>query len=117
MLAVRLTRALPLLALLAAGLPAAARADPQVIEIEAKRFQFTPSEITLKKDEPVILRLHSADVTHGLYMKKLGIDATIEPGKTLDVPVTPHEAGKFVAICDHFCGSGHGNMHMVVQVQ
>jgi cytochrome c oxidase subunit 2 len=50
-------------------------------------------------------------------MKALGIDATIEPGKTVDVPITPHQAGKYVAICDHFCGSGHGNMHMVVMVE
>jgi cytochrome c oxidase subunit 2 len=91
--------------------------DPKVIEIEAKRFQFTPSEITLQKDQPVVLRLHSQDVTHGFYQKALGIDATIDPGKTTDVPVTPHEAGKFVTICDHFCGAGHGNMKMTITVE
>ncbi len=91
--------------------------DPKVIEIVAKRFQFTPNQITLKKDEPVVLRLRTEDVTHGFYMKKLGINATIEPGKSTDVPITPHEVGKFVTICDHFCGSGHGNMHMTMVVE
>ncbi len=109
---------LALLALLALASPAASSAqEPKVIEITAKRFQFTPGEVTLKKDEPVILRLRSEDVTHGFYMKKLGIDATIEPGKTTDVPLTPHEAGKFVTICDHFCGVGHGNMKMTLVVE
>lgn len=107
---------LALLALAAPGHPA--RADePKVIEIVAKRFQFTPSEVTLRKDEPVILRLRSEDVTHGFYMKKLGIDATIEPGKSTDVRITPHQAGKFVTICDHFCGTGHGNMKMTLVVE
>jgi cytochrome c oxidase subunit 2 len=109
--------ALPLLALLLL-LPAAARAgEPQVVESTARRFQFTPNQITLKKGQPAILRLRSDDVTHGLYLKALGIDATIEPGKTTDVPVTPGAAGKFTAICDHFCGSGHGNMKMTVVVE
>ncbi len=114
--------ALPLLAPLLAILPllpaGAARAgEPQVVEITAKRFQFTPNQITLKKGQPAILRLRSDDVTHGFYMKALGIDATIEPGKTTDVPVTPGAAGKFTAICDHFCGSGHGNMKMTIVVE
>ncbi len=111
--------ALALAAVLTAELrPAVARADsPPVVEITAKRFQFTPSSITLKKGQPAILRLRSADVTHGFYMKKLGIDATIEPGKNTDVPVTPQAAGKFTAICDHFCGSGHGTMKMTIVVE
>jgi cytochrome c oxidase subunit 2 len=114
----RVDHTLALLALLALASPAVPRAaEPRVIEITAKRFQFTPSEVTLKKDEPVILRLHSEDVTHGFYMKKLGIDATIEPGKTTDVPLTPHQAGRFVTICDHFCGVGHGNMKMTLVVE
>ncbi len=114
----RVDHTLALLALLALASPAAARGDePRVVEITAKRFQFTPSEVNLKKDEPVILRLHSEDVTHGFYMKKLGIDATIEPGKTTDVPLTPHEAGRFVTICDHFGGVGHGNMKMTLVVE
>ena len=89
--------ALALAAVLTAELrPAAARADaPTVVAITAKRFQFTPSSITLKKGQPAILRLRSEDVTHGFYMKALGIDATIEPGKTTDVPVTPHAARAF----------------------
>ncbi len=53
---------LALLALASPGHPTRAD-DPKVIEIVAKRFQFTPSEVTLKRGEPVILRLRSEDVT------------------------------------------------------
>ena len=92
--------------------------DPstKVIELKAKRFQFTPGELTLKKGEPVILRLSTEDVTHGLYLKQLSINAVIEPGKVSDVAITPQQAGNFVAICNHYCGSGHSNMHLVVNV-
>lgn len=89
---------------------------PKVIELKAKRFAFTPAEITLKKGEHVVLSLSTEDVTHGLYLKQLRIDADIEPGKVSNVDVTPEQTGKFVAICDHFCGAGHGNMHLIVNV-
>lgn len=96
---------------------AASTPPPRVIELTAKRFEFSPSEVRLVKNEPVTLRISSADVTHGLYMKPLGIDAEIERGKTTEVSFTPQVAGRFTAICDHFCGSGHGNMHIVFVVE
>jgi cytochrome c oxidase subunit 2 len=90
--------------------------NPKVIEIAAKKFEFTPSEITLKKGEPVILRLTSSDRVHGFMSKPLKIDTDITDGKTTDVAVTPDTAGNFTVICDHYCGTGHGNMKMKVTV-
>jgi cytochrome c oxidase subunit II len=90
--------------------------NPKVIEISAKKFEFSPSEITLKKGEPVILRLSSSDRVHGFMSKPLKIDTDIPADKTADIPVTPDTAGNFVVICDHYCGTGHGNMKMKVTV-
>jgi cytochrome c oxidase subunit 2 len=50
-------------------------------------------------------------------MKPLGIDATITPGQVTEVTVTPPAAGRYTVICDHFCGSGHGNMRMTIVVE
>jgi cytochrome c oxidase subunit II len=79
--------------------------SPRVVEITAKRFGFTPDQVTLKKGELVILRLHSEDVTHGFFMRKLKIDTDIEAGKTTDVTITPDMPGTYTTICDHFCGA------------
>ena len=95
---------------------ASAAVSPKVIEISAKKFQFTPSEITLKKGEPVILRLTSTDRVHGFMSRPFKIDTDISPDKTTDVGVTPASAGNFTIICDHYCGTGHGNMKMKVTV-
>jgi len=110
------------LAALAAGLGLAgggARAaeEPKVIAITAKRFEFSPKEITLKLGETVKLQLTSEDVTHGFFAKPLGIDEVIVPGKTTEVVVTPKAAGRYTTICDHFCGSGHGGMKMTIVVE
>ena len=97
--------------------PVALSQEPRVITIAAKKFAFSPSEVHLKKGEPVTIRISSTDVTHGMYMKALGIDAEITPGKTIEVTFTPQATGRFTAICDHFCGAGHGNMHMEFVVE
>jgi len=89
---------------------------PKVIEITAKKFEFSPSQITLKKGEPVILRLSSSDRVHGFMSKPLKIDTDIPAEKSEDVTVTPDTAGDFTVICDHYCGTGHGNMKMKVTV-
>ncbi len=103
------------------ALPFHARAEeaprPRVVAITARRFEFVPKEITLKQGEAVTIRLTSEDVTHGFFMKALGIDAVIEPGQPTDVTITPQTTGSFTTICDHFCGEGHGNMHMTIVVQ
>ena len=95
---------------------ASAAVNPKVIEITAKRFEFTPSEITLKRGEPVILRMTSTDRVHGFMSKPFKIDTDIPPDKTTDIAVTPATAGNFTIICDHYCGTGHSNMKMKVTV-
>src|SRR6266481_671211 len=84
----------------------------RTVNITAKRFSFEPAEVMLKKGEPVKLVLKSEDVTHGIFVRPLKLDQDIPAGKTVEVTITPQTAGKFTAICDHFCGAGHGNMKM-----
>ena len=85
--------------------PRARAEEARVVDIAAKRFEFSPREVVLRRGEKVTLRLRSGDVTHGFYQKALGIDTTIERGKTTEVTLTPEKAGRFLTICDHFCGS------------
>jgi len=37
-------------------------------------------------------------------------------GKSTVVTVLPTSAGNFTAICDHYCGLGHGQMKLTVSV-
>lgn len=95
-----------------------ARAEnaPQTIEITAKRFTFDPGEITLKKGEPVVLVLKSADVGHGLSIRELNVNVKVGAHKTAEVRFTPEKTGDFVGHCSVFCGRGHGSMMMKVHV-
>jgi cytochrome c oxidase subunit 2 len=65
----------------------------------------------------VTIRLTSADVVHGFFLRPLKIDELISPDKPTEVTVTPQTAGTFTTICDHFCGVNHGSMKMTVVVE
>lgn len=114
-------RVLAILLCTSAILPGHARGgnveNVPIIDITAKRFAFTPDQITLKKGKTVKLRLHSEDVTHGFFLRPLKLDEEIPAGGTAEVSITPQQAGTFTTICDHFCGANHGNMNMTIIVE
>ena len=90
-----------------AALPAGTE---QVIRITARKFEYSPSEITLKKGIPVVLELTSADRDHGFRLRAFGVRADIKPGEATRVRIVPDHAGTFEFECDVFCGSGHEDM-------
>ena len=54
---------------------AVAQNAARTIEIHAKRFSFSPSEITLKRGETVKLIVSSEDVKHSLFIPDLQVNA------------------------------------------
>jgi cytochrome c oxidase subunit 2 len=98
------------------ALASGGQATPRRIEVTAKRFDFTPGEITLKKGEPVVLVLKSADVAHGIRFRELGVNLNAGKGQTSEVTFTPDKTGTFVGHCSVFCGSGHGSMTLTLHV-
>ncbi len=93
-----------------------AEAAPRTIDIAAHRFSFEPSEITLKKGEPVVLVLKSQDVAHGLRIRELNVEMKVAAHGTAQVQFTPDKTGDFIGHCFVFCGSGHGSMAFTLHV-
>ena len=91
--------------------------SPRIVEIQAKKFEYIPSEVHLKLGEPVILRLKSLDRKHGFKVPELGLEAVVKGGETTDVALTPSKAGKFSFHCSVFCGSGHEGMAGTITVE
>ena len=94
-----------------------AKPVPQVVKITAAKFHFEPDQIILHKGEPATLQLTSTDATHGFMIRALKIDTEIKPGKVTELTVTPSTPGSFTAICDRYCGLGHGTMKLKVEIQ
>jgi cytochrome c oxidase subunit II len=88
----------------------------KIIKISAKRFEYSPQEITLKKGIPVIFQLTTEDRSHGFNVPSMNLRADIVPGKVTELKVTPPKTGEFDFFCDIFCGSGHEGMNGKIKV-
>ena len=88
-----------------------AQPKERVIRIDAKRFDYTPGELTLKKGEAVILELTSRDVLMGFNLPDFNLRADMVPGKVTRVRLVPDKTGSFTFLCDIFCGSKHEEMN------
>jgi cytochrome c oxidase subunit 2 len=93
-----------------------AQPEPKRVDVVAKRFAFEPSEITLKKGQPVLLVLKNVDTAHGLRFRELNVDVRAAAGGTAQVQFTPDKTGDFIGHCSVFCGSGHGSMTLTLHV-
>ncbi len=98
------------------GLRAAAQPKEQVIKILARRFTYSPNQLTLKKGIPVVLELTTADVLMGFNAPDFQARADIIPGQVAIVRLVPDKVGTFTFLCDVFCGSGHESMSGTITV-
>ena len=68
--------------------------------------------IKVSRGDQVVLKLRSADVTHGFNLKAYGIYIArgIQPGKTIFVSFKADKVGAFIFMCNVFCGDIHTHM-------
>jgi len=69
--------------------------------------------IHVNLNDNVVLKLRSADVTHGFTLKgyEIFISKGIEPGNTIYAKFKADKEGTFLFACNVFCGDIHHSMH------
>jgi cytochrome c oxidase subunit 2 len=90
---------------------AAISEDASTIKISAKKYDFSPNEIKLKRGKPVTLQLTTEDRSHGFNIPAFHMRTDIQPGQVAQLKLTPDKAGEYDFFCDIFCGSGHESMN------
>ncbi len=89
---------------------------PRVVEVHAKRFEYVPAEITVKKGQPVTLELISDDVPHSLKFDSLNVNVKMPVGQKVETTITPEKDGDLKGRCAVYCGKGHGEMFFTIHV-
>jgi len=80
------------------------------IPVVATRFTFSASELRVRRGEPVTLVLSTPDFVHGFSVPDLNARVDLIPGRTVELALKPDRSGRFVFLCDNFCGDGHDKM-------
>jgi cytochrome c oxidase subunit 2 len=116
-LRIGVTTAALLFGVIASYVAAQAATPPeQVIKIGARRFDYTPNHLTLKKGVPVILEFTTSDVLMGFNLPDFNLRADMVPDKVTRVRFVPDKTGNFTFVCDIFCGTGHERMNGTITV-
>lgn len=87
-----------------------AAANVHEIQVTAKKYEFSPNPIRVKKGEPVKLIITATDHDHGFQLDAFHIKQKLKKGEPTTVEFTPDKAGTFPFKCSVFCGLGHGGM-------
>ncbi len=125
--AVSVGLAMALLSMAIAQGPASQNHAPQIIELSAKKYEFTPSQLHVKQSTRVELKVHSEDETHGIKISVYaeGTKDKGKPGLLFDHPeengkvakgmdqvlnFVAEEPGTYDFKCARLCGFGHDRM-------
>ena len=84
--------------------------DATDISMTAKKYEFSPDTIRLKKGDHVKLVITSLDRDHGIKIEGYQIEKKLPKGEAVSIELTADKAGTFPFKCSTFCGMGHGRM-------
>ena len=84
--------------------------DTVTVKITAKKYEFSPSVVTVAQGQHVKLEVTALDRSHGLAIKEYNVDAQLEKGKPVTIEFVADKPGEFTFKCSDFCGLGHGKM-------
>lgn len=104
-------------ALAQTGSAPGARPEARVIQVTAKKFEFNPNVIRVKKGEPVKLIITALDRDHGFKCDAFHINRKLKKGNPTTIEFIADRAGTFPFHCSDFCGMGHHRMKGKVVVE
>jgi cytochrome c oxidase subunit II len=89
----------------------------QVVEMQAKRYDFIPEVVKVKAGTLVMLKITAVDGTHGFALGAFGIDERLEQGEVKVIEFYASKPGEYGFSCSHLCGIGHLGMKGKVVVE
>lgn len=98
------------------------QANPTVIEVQLRNFEFIPSTLRLQRGVPVVLRLVETAGSHSFAAPELFAASTLDPataqmirnGKVevgeggVELRFTPNTPGTYAFHCSHFMHTSFG---------
>lgn len=87
--------------------PATATPTEHTFHIQASRFEYSPSVLTVNPGDRVTIELTAMDVVHGLSIDGYSLAVTADPGQTARLTFVADQQGSFRFRCTVTCGNMH----------
>ena len=84
--------------------------DDNEIRVTARKYEFVPNVIKVKRGDHIRLVITALDRNHGFKLEAFHIDQKLPKGEPVSVEFTADQTGIFPFECSHFCGLGHQKM-------
>ena len=79
----------------------------RTVQINARQFAYSPSEIYVNPGDTVTIQIISTDVVHGLYIDDYEVSTQADPGQTSTLTFVANKSGSFRFRCNVTCGALH----------
>jgi cytochrome c oxidase subunit II len=86
------------------------------VHLLARMWTFEPREISVVPGSTADIYLSTADVTHGVYIAGTNFNLVAVPGAVNYARVKFDKPGRYLVVCNEYCGTAHHNMAGVVHV-
>jgi cytochrome c oxidase subunit 2 len=92
-------------------------ASTSEIRMTARKYDFAPDFVRVKKGDRVKLVITALDRDHGIKIEDFHIDQKLPKGEPVTVEFVADRAGTFPFQCSQFCGLGHKRMKGALMVE
>ncbi|HEY4551618.1 MAG TPA: cytochrome c oxidase subunit II [Bacillaceae bacterium] len=79
-------------------------------------FGYNPSNIKVPAGKEIIFTLTSQDVVHSFTIDNTKVNMMAVPGRITHKSYTFEKPGKYLILCNEYCGTGHHLMQTEIEV-
>jgi nitrous-oxide reductase len=91
------------------------------VYMTAMRSHYTPDVVEAKQGDTLVLHItnieQTPDATHGFAIPQYNVEASLDPGEVVNIPIELNRAGTFGMYCSEFCSALHLEMQGWLQVE
>ncbi|MFX3673581.1 MAG: cytochrome c oxidase subunit II [Paenisporosarcina sp.] len=90
--------------------------DMYQVAIVAMAFGYTAPDLKVPVGKEIIFKLTSTDVVHSFTIDNTKVNMMVVPGQVTTKSYTFDKPGKYLILCNEYCGSGHHFMSTEIEV-
>ncbi|RLQ96101.1 cytochrome c oxidase subunit II [Falsibacillus albus] len=98
--------------------PGLVKIDDETYQVSliAMTFGYEPAKIKVPAGKKIIFKVTSKDVTHSFTIVNTKVNMMVVPGQINTKTYVFQHPGKYLVICNEYCGSGHHFMQTEIEV-